>query len=65
VIYVGHDAADEEAFRVFTELGFTFRVGSAETQTLARRRLPNLEAVAALLDWLAARPEAAKRTARA
>jgi trehalose 6-phosphate synthase/phosphatase len=65
VIYVGHDAADEEAFRVFTELGFTFRVGSAETQTLARRRLPNLEAVAALLDWLALRPAAVKRTARA
>ncbi len=63
VIYVGDDVADEDAFRLFAGLGFTFRVGSAETQTLARRRLPNVEAVGALLEWLAARPAAPEQTA--
>jgi len=58
VIYVGNDDADEEAFRLFAGLGFTFRVGSAERQTYARRRLPNVAAVAALLRWLVERPSA-------
>ncbi len=56
VVYVGNEDADEEAFRLFAGLGFTFRVGSAERQTYARRRLPNMVAVEALLRWLAERP---------
>ena len=55
-VYVGTDDADEEAFRLFAGLGFTFAVGSAERQTFARRRLPNAAAVEALLRWLAERP---------
>jgi hypothetical protein len=56
VVYVGADDTDEEAFRLFAGLAFTFRVGSADSQTYARRRLPNLVAVEALLRWLAERP---------
>jgi hypothetical protein len=56
VVYVGADDADEDAFRLFAGLAFTFRVGSAESQTYARRRLPNMAAVEALLRWLAERP---------
>jgi trehalose 6-phosphate synthase/phosphatase len=55
VIYVGDDVADEDAFRLFAGLAKTFRVGSAETQTLAARRLRNVEAVEALLQWLGRR----------
>ena len=56
VVYVGADDADEAAFRLFAGLAFTFRVGSADSQTYARRRLPNMAAVEALLRWLAERP---------
>ncbi|MFQ5668443.1 MAG: bifunctional alpha,alpha-trehalose-phosphate synthase (UDP-forming)/trehalose-phosphatase [Candidatus Binatia bacterium] len=56
VVYVGDDQADEDAFRVLAGLAITFRVGSADTQTGAARRLPNVEAVRALLEWLARRP---------
>jgi hypothetical protein len=56
VVYVGADDADEDAFRLFAGLAFTFRVGSADSQTFARRRLPNMAAVEALLRWLAERP---------
>jgi trehalose-phosphatase len=58
VIYLGDDDADEDAFRVLAGLGNTFRVGSAESLTLAERRLANVDAVRALLEWLAARPAA-------
>jgi trehalose-phosphatase len=56
VVYVGDDDTDEDAFRVLLGLGVTFRVGRAERSTLASRRLPNLDAVETLLDWLAKRP---------
>jgi trehalose 6-phosphate synthase/phosphatase len=61
VIYAGDDQADEEAFRLLAGLAITFRVGSAETQTNASRRLRNVDAVEALLDWLAERKR--RRTA--
>ena len=56
VIYVGDDQTDEDAFRFLAGLSTTFRVGSADTPTAATRRLPDVDAVGALLDWLAARP---------
>jgi trehalose 6-phosphate synthase/phosphatase len=56
VIYIGDDQTDEDAFRVLAGLGITFRVGSAEFPTHATRRLPNVDAVRALLAWLAQRP---------
>jgi trehalose 6-phosphate synthase/phosphatase len=55
VIYVGDDETDEDAFRFLAGLATTFRVGSADTPTSATRRLPDVNAVAALLDWLAQR----------
>lgn len=55
-IYVGDDQTDEDAFRVLGGLGATFRVGRADTPTAAARLLPNVEAVLALLRWLAGRP---------
>ncbi|MDX2166632.1 MAG: bifunctional alpha,alpha-trehalose-phosphate synthase (UDP-forming)/trehalose-phosphatase [Deltaproteobacteria bacterium] len=56
VLYVGDDQTDEDAFRVLAGLGVTFRVGSADSLTLADRRLPDVGAVEALLRWLAERP---------
>jgi trehalose 6-phosphate synthase/phosphatase len=56
VIYVGDDQTDEDAFRFLAGLAITFRVGKAETLTAAARRLPNVDAVHAVLDWLARRP---------
>lgn len=55
VIYVGDDETDEDAFRFLAGLSITFRVGSADTVTAATRRLPNVAAVRALLEWIAAR----------
>ena len=55
VIYVGDDHTDEDAFRFLAGLAMTFRVGSADTPTAATRRLPNVEAVRTLLEWLARR----------
>ena len=52
VIYVGDDHTDEDAFRVLKGLGITFRVGTADTPTQARRRFANVAAVEALLRWL-------------
>ena len=52
VIYVGDDHTDEDAFRFLAGLAITFRVGSADTPTAATRRLPNVEAVRKLLEWL-------------
>ncbi|MFQ5417156.1 MAG: bifunctional alpha,alpha-trehalose-phosphate synthase (UDP-forming)/trehalose-phosphatase [Myxococcota bacterium] len=59
VIYVGDDHTDEDAFRFLAGLAITFRVGSPDTPTAATRRLPNVDAVRKLLDWLASRPAAA------
>jgi len=56
VIYVGDDQTDEDAFRFLAGLAITFRVGKAETLTAAARRLPNVDAVRTLLDWLSRRP---------
>ena len=55
VIYVGDDRTDEDAFRFLAGLAMTFRVGPADTITAATRRLPNVDAVAALLEWLGSR----------
>jgi trehalose 6-phosphate synthase/phosphatase len=52
VIYVGDDQTDEDAFRFLAGLATTFRVGSADTPTAATRRLPDVNAVRALLEWL-------------
>ena len=56
-VYVGDDDTDEDAFRILQGLGVSFRVGRAERPTLASHRLPNVEAVATLLRWVATRPE--------
>ncbi len=58
VIYVGDDQTDEDAFRFLSGLAMTFRVGSAETPTAAQHRLPNVDAVRRLLEWIGARPRA-------
>ena len=55
VIYIGDDHTDEDAFRFLAGLASTFRVGSADTPTAARRRLPDVNAVQSLLEWLAVR----------
>ena len=60
VIYVGDDETDEDAFRALSGLGFTFRVGGPRQPTVARRLLPKVETVHALLRWLAARSLSAK-----
>ncbi len=57
VVYVGDDQTDEDAFRLLAGLAVTFRVGPADTVTAATHRLPDVEAVQALLEWLARRPE--------
>jgi trehalose 6-phosphate synthase/phosphatase len=54
-IYAGDDETDEDAFRALQGLGVTFRVGRAELPTSAMHRLPNVDAVEALLDWVANR----------
>ena len=59
VIYIGDDHTDEDAFRFLAGLAMTFRVGSADTPTEATRRLPNVDAVRKLLEWLARRDVAA------
>jgi trehalose 6-phosphate synthase/phosphatase len=56
VIYVGDDRTDEDAFRFLAGLSMTFRVGSADEPTEALRRLPDVDAVRALIEWIAARP---------
>ncbi len=55
VVYVGDDETDEDAFRMLTGLGVTFRVGSPDALTAAARRLANVDAVQALLEWLSRR----------
>jgi len=55
VIYVGDDQTDEDAFRFLAGLAMTFRVGSTDTPTAAARRLADVNAVRALLEWLGGR----------
>jgi trehalose 6-phosphate synthase/phosphatase len=55
VIYIGDDQTDEDAFRIFHGMAATFRVGPTGTDTDADRRLPNVDAVIAILRWLAHR----------
>lgn len=55
VIYIGDDETDEDAFRFLSGLAITFRVGSPDLLTSATRHLPNVEAVRALVEWLATR----------
>ena len=55
-VYVGDDDTDEDAFRVLSGLGITFRIGASGQPTQASRQLPNVEAVQKLLEWLARRP---------
>jgi len=55
VVYAGDDETDEDAFRALHGLGVTFCVGAAERDTLASRRLPNVDAVETLLRWVASR----------
>jgi trehalose 6-phosphate synthase/phosphatase len=57
-VYVGDDETDEDAFRALQGLGATFRVGPADRQTHAQRRLRDVKAVETLLRWLAGRPTA-------
>lgn len=58
VVYVGDDQTDEDAFHFLAGLALTFRVGSADSPTSAQRRLPNVDAVEKLIDWLGRRPGA-------
>lgn len=57
VVYIGDDQTDEDAFRFLAGLAETFRVGSPDTSTEATHRLPNVDAVASLLEWIGRRPE--------
>ena len=57
-MYAGDDQTDEDAFRVLLGLGITFRIGSADSPTLASRRLPDVAAVERMLAWLSERPGA-------
>jgi trehalose 6-phosphate synthase/phosphatase len=56
VIYAGDDDTDEDAFHVLSGMGITFRVGgTSQLSAQATRHLPNVEAVGALIRWLARR----------
>ena len=54
-VYAGDDETDEDAFRVLSGLGRTFRVGGADVPTAADRHLANVDAVLAMLQYLARR----------
>ena len=56
-VYAGDDLTDEDAFRVLSGLGITFRIGPSDEPTAALRNLPSVESVQALLTWLAKRPD--------
>ncbi len=58
VIYIGDDQTDEDAFRLLAGLSVTFRVGSADESTAATHRLPKVDAVQRLLEWLVRRVRA-------
>jgi len=55
VVYAGDDQTDEDAFRFLEGLAMTFRVGASDTLTAAARRLPDVNAVLTLLEWLGER----------
>jgi trehalose 6-phosphate synthase/phosphatase len=55
VIYIGDDETDEDAFHILAGMAATFRVGPADNLSSASRRLANVDAVAAVLRWLANR----------
>jgi len=55
-LYVGDDETDEDAFRVLSGLGITFRVGGEVSPPRASRALPSVSAVQTLLEWIAHRP---------
>ncbi|MCE2392022.1 MAG: bifunctional alpha,alpha-trehalose-phosphate synthase (UDP-forming)/trehalose-phosphatase [Proteobacteria bacterium] len=54
-VYAGDDETDEDVFRVLSGLGRTFRVGSADVPTTADRQLADVDAVLAMLQYLARR----------
>jgi trehalose 6-phosphate synthase/phosphatase len=56
LVYVAADVTNESTFRLLSGLGITFRVGPADTLTAASRRLPNIDSVRMLLEWIAKRP---------
>jgi len=60
VVYVGDDHTDEDAFHLLAGLASTFRVGPADELTAASRRLPDVNAVHALLHWMAQRRRPAR-----
>ena len=56
-IYAGDDRTDEDAFRVLSGLGQSFRVGAADIPPAAARHLPDPDAVRELLEYLAQRSD--------
>jgi trehalose-phosphatase len=56
LVYIAADMTNESTFRLLSGLGITFRVGPADTLTAASRRLPNVDSVRVLLEWIAKRP---------
>ena len=58
VIYIGDDQTDEDAFRILAGMAATFRVGPADALSAASRRLHDVNAVTAILRWLAGRKRA-------
>jgi trehalose-phosphatase len=61
-VYVGDDNTDEDVFRVLAGIGVTFRVGPPGTPTGATHRLDDVAGVQALLEWVAARAAAGRKT---
>jgi trehalose 6-phosphate synthase/phosphatase len=58
VVYVGDDDTDEDALRVLSGLGVSFRVGSPGTPSHATFRLHDVTGVQVLVEWLGRRPAA-------
>ena len=58
------ERTDEDAFRFLSGLAITFRVGSPDSPTAATRRLPSVDAVYALLEWLARRKPSKRKPTR-
>lgn len=53
-MYVGDESTDEDAMKELqgTETAVTFRVASKPVETYANRRLPNLQSVVTMLEWI-------------